>query len=143
VEELLVFREAWLVMIKTGGQLQRVAPQLAPTAQNAPDGVALAAPTVPSPEQQLNAISLDAIRQIVDRIAANQEQITRTVDRIATSVLAAQDQMTREISKLEAVDHYVHYGSSDPPPRPAAAPAPKPVPRASPAPVALTPAKTP
>jgi hypothetical protein len=114
-------------------QLGWVAPQPAPTAQNAADVVALALPTVPSPEQQqLNAISLDAVRQSIDRIAtgiaAGQEQITRTVDRIATSVVAGQDQMTREISKLQAVEQYVLYKNSEPPPRPSPAPARKPVP---------------
>src|SRR5712671_1043489 len=107
-------------------QLGWLAPQPAPTAQNAPDVIALAAPAAPSPDQQqVGAMSLDAVRQSIDRIAtgiaASQEQITRTVDRIATSVVAGQDQMTREISKLQAV--------------PSPAPARKPVPRPSQAPM--------
>src|SRR6266852_8077731 len=73
-------------------QLGWLAPQPAPTAQNAPDVIALAAPAAPSPDQQqLNAMPLDAVRQSVDRIAASQEQITHSVDRIAPSVVANQE----------------------------------------------------
>jgi hypothetical protein len=107
-------------------QLAWLAPQAIPAGQNAPDSIAPAAPDAPSPDQ-LNAMSvdLDAVRQSVDRIAASQEQITRTVDQLA----AGQEQLTREITKLQAIDQYILYKNSEPPPRPAPAAAPKPVAR--------------
>ncbi len=148
-------------------QLGWLAPQPPPTPQNAPDVIALAAPAAPSPDQQqLNAMSLDAVRQSIDRIAAgiaaSQEQITRSVDRIAPSVVAGQEQMTRsidriaasqeqiarsvdrltagqeqmtrEITKLQEIVQHILYKNSEPPPRPAPAPARNPVPRSSQAP---------
>jgi len=81
-------------------QLGWLAPRPAPTAQNAPDAIALAAPAAPSPDQQLNAMSLDAVRQSVDRIATSQEQITRSIDRIAPGVVASQEQMARSIDRV-------------------------------------------
>jgi hypothetical protein len=99
----------------------------------------------PPDQQQFNAISLDleAMRQGLDglatSIATNQERIMHSVEQLT----AGQEQITREVAKLQAVDHNVHYGNSDPPPRPAPAPAPKSVPRPSQAPAALTPAQTP
>src|SRR6266852_5884975 len=83
------------IIASSSPRLGWLAPQPAPPAQNAPDIIALAAP---SPDQQrLTAISLDldAVRQSVDRIAASQEQTTRSVDRIAPSIVARQEQMTR------------------------------------------------
>jgi hypothetical protein len=65
-------------------------------------------------------------------IATSQEQITRSVDQLAASL----EQMTREIAKLQAVEQYVLYKNSDPPPRPAPAQVPKPVPRPAQAPTA-------
>src|SRR6267154_2283739 len=105
-----------------------VAPQPLSSAHNSPDVIAPAvSAAAPPDQQQLNAMSLDAVRQSIDRIAtgfaAGQEQITRSVDRIATSVVAGQDQMTREISKLQAVEQYVLYKNSEPPPRPSPSPA--------------------
>jgi hypothetical protein len=108
----------------------------------------LIAPAASIPDQQqLNAISfdLDAVRRSIDglaiaigtSIATSQEQITRSVDQLA----AGQEQMTREITKLQAVERYVLYKNSDPPPRPAPAQLPKPAPRPSQAPTVLTPAK--
>ncbi len=116
-------------------QLGWLAPQAAPVAQNAPDTIAPAASAAPSPDQQqLNAVSLDldAVRQSVDRIAASQEQISRTVNQLAAGL----EQMAREISKLQAIEQYMLYKNSEPPPRPAPGPAqaPKPVPRPSQAP---------
>ena len=116
-------------------QLGWLAPQAAPVAQNAPDTIAPAASAAPSPDQQqLNAVSLDldAVRQSVDRIAASQEQISRTVNQLAAGL----EQMAREISKLQAIEQYMLYKNSEPPPRPAPGPAqaPKPVPRQSQAP---------
>jgi hypothetical protein len=90
-------------------QLSWLAPQSAPGAQNAPDMIAPAAPAAPAPDQQqLNAMSrdLDAVRQSVDRIAtsiaASQEQITRSVDRIAASITASQEQIMHSVERLTA-----------------------------------------
>jgi hypothetical protein len=55
-------------------------------------------------------------------------QITRGVDRIA----AGQEQMTREITKLQEIEQYVLYKSSESPPPPAPAPARSRAPRPSP-----------
>ena len=56
--------------------------------------------SVPPDQQQLNAMSLDAVRQSIDRIAigfaASQEQITRSIDRIA----ASQEEMARSVNRL-------------------------------------------
>jgi hypothetical protein len=71
----------------------------------------------------------------VDRIAAGQEQIARTVDRLT----AGQEQMTREITKLQGIAQYALYNSSEPPPRPALAPARNPIPRSSQAPTVRSP----
>jgi hypothetical protein len=97
-------------------QLGWLAPRAA-VAQTAPDMIAAAAPAAPSPDQQqLNAMSLGlaAVRQSVDRLAAGQEQ------------------MTRDITKLEAAEQQILQKISAPPPRPAEAPARKPVPLAPP-----------
>jgi hypothetical protein len=57
--------------------------------------------------------------RIADSVAANREQIARSVDQLA----AGQEQMTREITKLQAVEQYVLYKNAEPPPRSAPAPA--------------------
>jgi hypothetical protein len=77
-------------------QLGWLAPQAGPVTQNAPDMITFAAPATPPFDQQLNAMSLDltAVRQSIDRIAAGQEQITRTIDQIAPSIATGQEQMT-------------------------------------------------
>src|SRR5260370_38269986 len=133
-------------------QLGWLAPQGEPVTQNAPDAIALAAPAVPSfDQQQLDAISIDieAMQQSIDRIApgivAGQEQMARSIDRIATTqeqlartvdqLTASQEQAMREITKLQAVEQYILYKSSEPPPRPAPAPARNPAPRPSPVPI--------
>src|SRR5712671_6381008 len=102
-------------------------------------------------QQQLNAMSvdLDAVRQSIDRIATSmsaiQEQMSRGADPIANSIVAnqeqiarsvdqltaGQEQMTREITKLQAVEQYVLYTNSEPPPRPTPAPMRTPVLRPS------------
>src|SRR6266436_3819681 len=97
----------------------------------------LIAPAASLPDQQqLNAISLDldAVRRSIDGLAisignsiATQEQTTRSIDQLAAGL----EQMTHEIAKLQAVERYVLYKNSEPPPRPAAAPARNPVPRPS------------
>jgi hypothetical protein len=96
-------------------------------------------------QRQINAISIDlnAMRQSIDGlatgIATNQEQIMRSVDQLT----ASQEQMMREIAKVQAVEQYVLYKNSDPPPRAVPAPMPKPVQRPPQAPTALIPAKNP
>jgi hypothetical protein len=73
-------------------QLGWFAPRPLPTAQDAPGMVGLAARAAPSfDQQQLTALSLDAVRQSVDRIAAGQELIVRSIDQMT----AGQGQMTR------------------------------------------------
>jgi hypothetical protein len=82
-------------------QLGWLAPRPLSTAQKVPGVVGLVAPTTPSfDQQQLNAMSFDEMRQSVDRIAAGQEQITRRIDQIATSVTAGEEQMTRRIDQI-------------------------------------------
>jgi peptidoglycan hydrolase CwlO-like protein len=130
-------------------QLGWLAPQTESVAQNAPDVIALAAPATPSPDQQQSNVKspdLDAMQQSIEQMAANQEQITRGVDRIAASVAASQeritrsvdqlavsqDWLTREITKLEEIEQSIRYRNSEPSPpspRPASASAPKPVTR--------------
>ena len=97
-------------------QLGWLAPQTAPVAQNNPDISAPTASAAPFPDQQqFNAVSLD-----LDRIAASQEQMARTVDQLAAGL----EQATREIAKLQTIEQYFLYKNSEPP-------APKPVPRPS------------
>jgi hypothetical protein len=109
----------------------------------------LIAPAASTSNQQLNAMSLDlnAVRRSIDglavsigtSIASSQEQTTRSIDQLTAGL----EQMTQEIAKLQAVERYVLYKSSDPPPRPAPAQVPKPVPRPVQSPIALTPARNP
>jgi hypothetical protein len=114
-------------------QLAWVAPQLRPDAAAAD----AAAPAGPSLDQQLSAASqdIDAVRQNVDRIAAAQEQIARSIGQLT----AGQEQMTKEITKLQAVEQYILYKNSEPPATRAASPAPaaahRPVPVGAPTPV--------
>jgi hypothetical protein len=62
--------------------------------------------SAPPDQQQLNAISLDAVRQGIDRIAtgvaASQEQMTRSIDGIVPSIVAIREQMTRSIDRIVA-----------------------------------------
>jgi methyl-accepting chemotaxis protein len=114
------------IIAGTYPQLGWLVPRTGRIAYNAPDAIGLAA--APSPDQRLNAISLDldAMRQNVDRIAITQEQITRNVDQLTAGqqrmtrtvdqLTAGQERMTREISKLQAVAQ-----QSKPPPRLASA----------------------
>jgi hypothetical protein len=74
-------------------------------------------PATPSPDlEQLKSMSLGlaVVRQSVDRLAAQ--------------VAAGQEQMIREITKLQAAEQDVLHKISAPPPRPAAAPGQKPAP---------------
>ena len=102
----------------------------------------LVAPAASAPDQQqLNAMSLDldALRRSIDglaisigtSIATSQEQTTHSIDELTASL----EQMTHEIAKLQAVEQYVLYKNSDPPPRPAPAQVPKPIPRPSQVPI--------
>jgi hypothetical protein len=94
-------------------QLAWLAPQAAPVARTAPDPIAPTAPADPSPDQQqLSAMSLGlaAVRQTVDQLAASQEQ------------------MTRDISKLQTTAQGILDNIAAPPPRPAGATARKPAP---------------
>jgi hypothetical protein len=124
-----------------------LAPRTAPIAYTAPGTTGLGVQAVPSPDQQrLNAMSvdLDAMRQIVDRIAVTQEQTTRNIDKLTAGqermtrnvdrLAAGQDQMTREITKLQAIEQQVHRKNSEPAPRPAPASVRKPAPRSAQAP---------
>jgi hypothetical protein len=110
----------------------------------------LIAPATSAPDQQqLNATSLDldAVRRSIDglavsigtSIATSQEQTTRSIDQLTAGL----EQMTHEIAKLQAVEQYVLYKNSDPPPRPAPAQVPKPAPRPSQTSIVLTPARNP
>jgi hypothetical protein len=97
-------------------------------------------------QHEFNAISLglDAMRQSVSglatSIAINHEQITHNIDQLT----ASQEEMTREIGKLQAVEQYLLYKNSDPPPRQAPpAPAPKLILRPSQAATAVSPSKNP
>src|SRR5229473_1497526 len=144
------------MIVNSYPQLGWLAPHAEPVAQNAPDMITVAVRAATSLDQQkFDALSLDldAVRQSIDRIAtsiaAGQEQMTRSVDGIATGISTSQHQMTRsvdqitaaqermtyEITKLQAVEQYVLYKNSEPPPRPAPAPARNPVPRPSQAPM--------
>jgi hypothetical protein len=101
----------------------------------------IAAAASTSDQQQLNAISLDldALRRSIDglaigigtSIATSQEQTTHRVDQLAAGL----EQMTREIAKFQAVEQYVLYKNSDPPPRPAPAQTRNPISRPSQAPI--------
>jgi hypothetical protein len=94
---------------------------------------AATAPTVPDTSEEI-ARSVDRI------VAANQEEIARSVDRIITAsqgqiarsvaqLAADQEQMAREIIKLQAISQYGIYKNAEPSPRPASLAAPKPVTR--------------
>ncbi len=80
-----------------------LAPPTEPVAQSAPNMIALAPPATPSfDQQQLSAMSLDldALRQSIDRIAAGQEHMTRSIDQIVTTIAAGQEQITRSIDRI-------------------------------------------
>ena len=121
-----------LVWQSYGGEAREIIASLSPQLSWLAPQVA-AASAVPDTNGQ--------ITRSVDRIvAANQEQITRSADRIITAsqeqiarsvgkLAADQEQMTREIIKLQAISQYGVYKNAEPSPRPALFPAPKPVTR--------------
>jgi len=87
-------------------------------------------PQAPAPQNVTNTIE-QIVTRIVDRIvtniAATQEPIARAVD----DLTAGQEQLTREIVKLEAISQYGLAKGLEPPPRPPIhAPTPKPGTRA-------------
>jgi len=97
-------------------QLGWLAPQAAAVGQTAPDTIAPAASAAPVPDQQqINAMSLGlaGVRQSVDQLAAQ--------------LAASQQQMARDIIKLQAAERDILDKISAPPQQPAAAPARKPV----------------
>jgi hypothetical protein len=86
----------------------------------------------PDHQQPSNmSLDLDAIRRSIDglavsigtNIATSQEQTTHSIDQLTARL----ERMTHEIAKLQAVEEYVLYGNSEPPPRPG--PPPSAVPR--------------
>lgn len=128
------------MMVNSYPQLGWLAPQAKPA-----DTIAVVSPPTPSfDQQQLNAMSqdLEAVRQSIDRIAtsiaAAQGQMTQNIDRIAADISSSQEQMMHsidqlaagqervvlEITKLQAVEHYILYKNSEPLPRTDPAPAP-------------------
>src|SRR5712671_3697128 len=77
-------------------QLGWLAPRPLPIAQNVPGMIDLAAPAA----QHLNAMSLDTMRQSIDRIAAGQEEIARSIDQNAKGIAAGQDEIARSIDQI-------------------------------------------
>jgi hypothetical protein len=84
-------------------RLSWLAPQAEPVAQNTPDVIGLASPTASSHDQQqpnAKLLDVEALRQSIDRIAtsivSSQEQMTTSADRIATS----QDQIARSVDRM-------------------------------------------
>jgi hypothetical protein len=91
------------MIANTYPQRRWLAPQAEPVAESAPNMIALAAPATPSfDQQQLSAMSLnlDAVRQSIDRIAAGQEQIMRSIYQIGSSATAGQEQIMRSIDQI-------------------------------------------
>jgi hypothetical protein len=111
-------------------QLAWLAPQPASVALPASQTNALATPVTPAPSpdlEQLKAVSLGlaVVRQSVDQLAAQ--------------VAAGQEQMTRDITKLQVAEQDILHKISEPPPRPAVAPpVHKPAPVAPPQPPPAT-----
>jgi hypothetical protein len=86
------------VIANSYSQLGWSAPPGALNARSAPDTIALDAATAPYPDrQQFDAMLRDihSMRQSIDRVAAGQERIARSIDQIATSIAASQEQTTR------------------------------------------------
>ena len=104
-------------------QLAWLAPEAGSVAQTASDTAAPAAPAAPSPDQQqLKAMSVDlaAMRQSVDRLAAQ--------------LSAGNQQMAGDIAGLQATQQAILRKVSTPAPRPAAQPRSAALPPASEAP---------
>jgi hypothetical protein len=101
------------MIARSSPQLGWLAAQASPIAQTAPDIIASAEPAAPSPELRAMSLGLAAVRQSIDQLVAQ--------------FAAGQEQMTRDITKLEAAEQEILHKISAPPPRPAEAPARKPV----------------
>jgi hypothetical protein len=88
------------IIARSYPQLGWLAPRTTPIAYGAPD------------QERFTGISIDleAIRQIIDRIAVTQEQITRNFDQL----MGSQTQMMDEISKLQAAEHQNRGTNSEP-----------------------------
>jgi hypothetical protein len=89
-----------------------------------------------SPDLEAMRLSIDAL---ATSTATNQAQMMRSIDQLA----AGQEQITREIAKLQESEQLVLSKNSDHPLQPAPAPVPKPVRRPSQAPTTLSHAKSP
>jgi hypothetical protein len=98
----------------------------APVTQTAPETVAAKQPTTALDPQQIQQIEADiaAVRQAVERHLAD---VRATVEQLA----ASQDQMAREIEKLQAANQEILEKIPTPPPK-RPAPARKPIPTAPP-----------
>src|SRR6266699_817479 len=99
-------------------QLGWLAPQAEAIAQNAPETIGLAASAALSFDpRQLNAMSLDldTVRQSIDRIATSIAAIQEQMLRSTAQLTVGQEQMTREITKLQAVEQYVLYKNAESP----------------------------
>jgi hypothetical protein len=87
-------------------QLGWLAPRHGATVQKAPDTIAPAGSAASHADQQrLDAMlgdDLHAMRLDLDRIAAGQELITRSIGEIATRIAAGQEQMTRSTDPTAA-----------------------------------------
>jgi hypothetical protein len=86
------------VIASSSEQLSWLAPPAAGVAQAAPRMIAPAAPAAPSPDlEQIKAMSLGlaVVRQSVDQLAAQ--------------VAAGQEQMTRDITKLQAAEQDIQH----------------------------------
>ena len=120
-----------------------LAPQTTTAGQNTPDIAPIARAASSLGQQQLT-LDLDAVRQSLEqiatsiatsqeqmtrsigRIAASQEQMARTVDqltagqeqltRMAGQLAVGQERVTGEITKLQAIEQYILYKNSEPPP---------------------------
>jgi hypothetical protein len=104
------------MIARSSPQLGWLAVQAAPIAQTTPDIIASAEPAAPSPELRAISLGLATVRQSIDQLVAQ--------------FAAGQEQMARDITKLEAAEQEILHKFSAPPPRPAEAPARKPVPLA-------------
>jgi hypothetical protein len=105
------------IIASSYSQLGWLVPRTTPIAYRAPD------------QERFNAISidLDAIRQMVDRIAVAQEQITRNFDRL----MGSQEQVMHEISKLQMAEQQNRGKNSEPLLATPPSSVPKPIPRST------------
>jgi hypothetical protein len=112
-------------------KLPVVESKVAPVAQTAPEMVAPKAPAAPSPNpQQVQQIETDiaAVRQAIERLA----DVRATVEQLA----ASQDQMAREIEKLQAANQEILEKIPTPPPK-------RPAPARKLTPIAPSPSRSP